>query len=133
MPNKTFAEISKLIEPSKKPVGKIVLAMTKGEVHDIGKSVIKGLFQYHHFEVIDLGAVDEPQAILEAIDLCEKITGKNMSYEISDQHRSGDHIWYITSLEKFRNHFTNWKICYNLEETVKEIYSNNIKRWGNNS
>ena len=66
----TFSEIAPSIKKPTHPKGKIVLAMTKGEVHDIGKTVIKGLFLHNNYEVIDLKAVDSAEPILKAIEEC---------------------------------------------------------------
>lgn len=35
--------------------GKVLLATVKGDIHDIGKNIVKALLQNHGFEVIDLG------------------------------------------------------------------------------
>ena len=68
-------------------------------------------------------------SILEAIDLCEKISGNKMNYQISDENRSGDHIWYISNLEKFQNDYPQWKQKYSLEQILQEIYDNNFSKW----
>ncbi|HZK03138.1 MAG TPA: homocysteine S-methyltransferase family protein [Bacteroidaceae bacterium] len=38
-----------------KPKGSIILATVRGDVHDIGKNIVKVLLQSHGFQVIDLG------------------------------------------------------------------------------
>ncbi|MHB8194920.1 MAG: NAD-dependent epimerase/dehydratase family protein, partial [Vulcanimicrobiaceae bacterium] len=47
-------------------------------------------------------------SMLEAISLCEGITGNRMEYRYVDEPRKGDHIWYISSVRKFRQHYPNW-------------------------
>lgn len=61
-------------------------------------------------------------SMLEAIALCEKITGKKMKYTYHEKNRVGDHIWYISSLAKFQNHYPSWRQKYTLEDTLREIY-----------
>ena len=61
-------------------------------------------------------------SVLEAIGVCEKISGRKMNYVYSDNNRSGDHIWYISSLKKFQTHYPDWKQKYGLNETLKQIY-----------
>ncbi|MBV6640786.1 MAG: NAD-dependent epimerase/dehydratase family protein [Cyclobacteriaceae bacterium] len=61
-------------------------------------------------------------SVLEAIGLCEEITGKSMNYKLSDQNRSGDHIWYISNLTKFKNHYPGWSWKYDLKDTLVEMY-----------
>jgi len=58
--------------------GKIVLATVKGDVHDIGKNIVKILLQNYNFEVIDLGKNVEPALILETV-INEKITLAGLS------------------------------------------------------
>lgn len=46
---------SKLIEEGVKPLGKVVIATVKGDLHDIGKNLVKMMLEGAGFEVIDLG------------------------------------------------------------------------------
>jgi 5-methyltetrahydrofolate--homocysteine methyltransferase len=56
-----------LIDAGVKPVGKVVLATVKGDLHDIGKNLVKMMLVGAGFEVIDLGT-DVPDAkIVEAV------------------------------------------------------------------
>ncbi|MBO9700882.1 MAG: NAD-dependent epimerase/dehydratase family protein [Sporocytophaga sp.] len=59
----------------------------------------------------------------EAILICEKITGKKMNYSYSDTSRVGDHIWYISDLSKFKNHYPGWNYKYDLLNTLEEIFN----------
>ena len=45
---------------------KIVLATVKGDIHDIGKNIVKVLLENYGFTVIDLGKDVTPEAVLEA-------------------------------------------------------------------
>jgi 5-methyltetrahydrofolate--homocysteine methyltransferase len=47
--------------------GKIVLATVKGDIHDIGKNIVKVLLENYNFEVIDLGKNVEPTTITETV------------------------------------------------------------------
>lgn len=81
-------------------------------------------------EVYNIGGGRENNcSVLEAIGLCEEIGEKKLNYEISEQNRPGDHIWYISDLSKFKSHYPQWKQHYNLTDTVKQIYENNISKW----
>ena len=68
-------------------------------------------------------------SMLEAIAICEEITGKKMNWEYTETNRIGDHIWWISNLGKFMDHYPEWKINYRIEDILKEIYENNIERW----
>ena len=46
---------------------KIVIATVKGDIHDIGKNIVKVLLQNYGFSVIDLGKDVEPEKVLEAV------------------------------------------------------------------
>ena len=46
---------------------KIVLATVKGDIHDIGKNIVKLLLENYGFEVIDLGKDVAPEAVVEAV------------------------------------------------------------------
>lgn len=62
-------------------------------------------------------------SMIEAIELCEKIAGKKMNYSYSDTNRIGDHIWYISDVNKFKLHYPGWDWKWNLEETLVEMYN----------
>lgn len=58
----------KLVSENSAPVskGKIVLATVKGDVHDIGKNIVKVLLENYGYTVIDLGKDVEYEAVLNA-------------------------------------------------------------------
>lgn len=58
----------------------------------------------------------------EAIVMCESITGKKMNYHYSQENRIGDHIWWISDVSKFKEHYPNWKYRYNIEDILNQIY-----------
>ena len=45
---------------------KIILATVKGDIHDIGKNIVKVLLENYNFQVIDLGKDVPPETIVEA-------------------------------------------------------------------
>ncbi len=46
--------------------GKIILATVKGDVHDIGKNIVKTVLENYGYEIIDLGKDVPPEAVVEA-------------------------------------------------------------------
>ena len=46
--------------------GKVVLATVKGDIHDIGKNIVKVLLESYGFTVIDLGKDVDPQIVVDA-------------------------------------------------------------------
>ncbi|MCP4123607.1 MAG: NAD-dependent epimerase/dehydratase family protein [Bacteroidetes bacterium] len=63
-------------------------------------------------------------SMIEAIGMCEKISGNRLNYTLSDQARSGDHIWYISDVTKFQDDYPKWSYKWGLEETMIDIYNN---------
>lgn len=57
----------KLAENSSESVskGKIILATVKGDIHDIGKNIVKVLLENYGYDVIDLGKDVEPSLVAE--------------------------------------------------------------------
>jgi CDP-paratose 2-epimerase len=68
-------------------------------------------------------------SMLEAIDRCEKIAGKELRLKYVEENRQGDHIWWISDVSKFQKHYPNWKVEYDVPEILREIYDLNIERW----
>lgn len=69
-------------------------------------------------------------SMLEAIALCEDITGREMPWTYSDQNRVGDHIWWISNTQKFSQHYPHWQQQYDVASILQEIYAENRVRWG---
>jgi CDP-paratose 2-epimerase len=61
--------------------------------------------------------------MLEAIDLCEQISGKKLSHTYVEDNRIGDHIWYVSDVRKFQAHYPDWKYRYGLREILNEIFA----------
>lgn len=60
-------------------------------------------------------------SILEAFELVSSISGKRMNWEYLDQSRAGDHICYISNLEKAKGHYPQWDITKNIETIFEDI------------
>ena len=63
-------------------------------------------------------------SILEAISMCEQITGKRLNHTYEEANRNGDHISYISDVSKFKRHFPEWNYTYDLKQILSEIYLN---------
>jgi CDP-paratose 2-epimerase len=61
-------------------------------------------------------------SMLEAIDLCEEISGQKLTWNYEETNRIGDHIWWISDVRKFQQHYPSWKFRYGLREILEEIY-----------
>ncbi|MEY2525672.1 MAG: CDP-paratose 2-epimerase [Verrucomicrobiota bacterium] len=75
------------------------------------------------------GGRDSNCSMMEAIEQCQEIVGRPMSASYSEINRIGDHIWWISSLERFKSHYPDWKIRRNVPTILREIYEHNKERW----
>jgi len=60
-------------------------------------------------------------SMLEAIRMIGELGGYTLDYEILDDNRSGDHIWYVSDVRKFQSHFPDWSFEYGIEQILHEI------------
>lgn len=68
-------------------------------------------------------------SMLEAIQICEKIAGKKMNWSYAESNRIGDHMWWISDNGRFASHYPEWKMKYNVQQILEEIYEFNRDRW----
>ena len=59
----------------------------------------------------------------EGIAFCEQIAGRRMTVRYSDTNRIGDHIWWISSVEKFKAHYPDWRLTYDVPAILREIHA----------
>jgi len=84
---------------------------------------------FYHFyqnprsgEVYNIGGSRHSNcSMLEAIAICEELSGKKLDYSYTDDNRSGDHIWYISDVRKFQSHYPNWFYKYDLKKILEDI------------
>jgi CDP-paratose 2-epimerase len=62
-------------------------------------------------------------SMLEAIELCEEISGRKLKWQYEEANRVGDHIWWISDVRKFQEDYPNWKFRYGLHGILDEIHS----------
>ena len=62
-------------------------------------------------------------SMLEAIEMCETITGKKLEWQYSQDARAGDHIWWISDVSKFQKHFPKWFYTSGIHDTLVDIYN----------
>jgi CDP-paratose 2-epimerase len=75
-------------------------------------------------EVYNLGGSRHSNcSMLEAIGLCEEISGRKLSWEYVEDNRIGDHIWWISDVRKFQEHYPAWNFRYGLREILEEIHA----------
>ena len=75
-------------------------------------------------EVYNLGGSRHSNcSMLEAIEICEELSGRKLNYTYVEDNRIGDHIWYVSDVRRFQSHYPGWKYRYGLREIMKEIHA----------
>ncbi|MFN6471078.1 MAG: NAD-dependent epimerase/dehydratase family protein [Nostoc sp. SerVER01] len=68
-------------------------------------------------------------SMLEAIKYCEEIADNKLKWSYIDSNRIGDHVWWISDIQKFKNHYPEWNLTYSIKDILKEIFQQNNSRW----
>lgn len=76
---------------------------TSGEVYNMGGS--------RHSNV----------SMLEAIEKIQEVLKKKAKINYSKINRVGDHIWYISDVSKFKEHYPKWNYTYNSDDIIEEM------------
>jgi CDP-paratose 2-epimerase len=61
-------------------------------------------------------------SMMEAIEICEKLSGKKLNYSYDQTNRIGDHIWYISDVRKFQSQYPEWNFQYNLIDIMQQMF-----------
>jgi CDP-paratose 2-epimerase len=75
------------------------------------------------------GGRDSNVSMLEAIELCQAIAGRELDYTLSDQARIGDHRWWISDLDAFRDDYPDWDLTFGIEDVLRDIHDRNVDTW----
>jgi CDP-paratose 2-epimerase len=67
-------------------------------------------------------------SLLEAIAKVEARSGREMNWTYADDNRSGDHIWWISDVRRFRSHYPDWDLTYDIDTTIAEIHDSFVER-----
>jgi CDP-paratose 2-epimerase len=90
--------------------------------HDLVEAIWQFFRAPRMGEVYNLGGSRHSNcSMLEAIDLCQEISGRKLSWTYVEDNRIGDHIWWISDVRKFQSHYPNWKYKYDLRGILTEI------------
>jgi CDP-paratose 2-epimerase len=66
---------------------------------------------------------------VEAFLIAERITGKPAKVKYLENPRLGDHQWYISNMNKFREHYPEWQQTRDIPSIMTEIYEANAGKW----
>jgi CDP-paratose 2-epimerase len=67
-------------------------------------------------------------SMLEAITMSEKITGRSFNWTYSEVNRVGDHIWWISDISKFEQHYPGWSLTRDINEIVEDVIEGQRER-----
>jgi CDP-paratose 2-epimerase len=91
--------------------------------YDVARFIAEFIASPRTGEVYNIGGGrDNSCSILEAFQMISGISGKKMIHEYVDQNRAGDHICYISDLNKMRAHYPGWSITKPLASIFEEIH-----------
>lgn len=83
---------------------------------------------WHYFqnprqgEVYNMGGSRHSNiSMLEAIEQIEAISGHKLNYSLSDNARIGDHMWYVSDINKFKSHYPDFAYQYDIDRILKEM------------
>jgi CDP-paratose 2-epimerase len=68
-------------------------------------------------------------SMLEAIQLCEEIAGRERTWTLDEHPRVGDHRWWISDVTAFRRDYPDWDVAYGVEDILREIHDANVEHW----
>jgi CDP-paratose 2-epimerase len=69
-------------------------------------------------------------SMLEAIRDIQEMTGRPLNYTLSEQARSGDHIWYVSDVRKFQADYPAWRYRYDHPTILREMVEATQARLG---
>jgi CDP-paratose 2-epimerase len=61
-------------------------------------------------------------SMLEAIEKCQNLTGRELQWSYSETNRAGDHIWWISDIRRFQEHYPGWSMRYDIDGILHEIF-----------
>lgn len=98
------------------------------------RDVVSAFDEFHRrpraAAVYNLGGGRESNvSMLEAIALSQEISGRELTYELSETPRVGDHQWYVSDLSAFRADYPDWQLTAGIKDVLQEIYDANVEGW----
>ena len=63
-------------------------------------------------------------SIIEAIEYIKELSGKEVKINYVDDNRIGDHIWWVSSMEKFKKDYPDWTHTYDIRQILTELINN---------
>ncbi len=81
-------------------------------------------------EAYNIGGGPEANcSMMEAIEMCQEIAGKELNHSYAEDNRIGDHIWWVSDIRKFKGHYPKWSLNYDIPGILQDIHDNGVERW----
>lgn len=68
-------------------------------------------------------------SMLEAISLCEEVSGKHLDWSYDDTNRMGDHMWWVSDISAFQRDYPDFHLTYDIRATLTDIHEVGQRRW----
>lgn len=68
-------------------------------------------------------------SMLEAIEACQRIAGRELNWTYDETNRIGDHKWWISDVSQFKADYPDWDFAYDIDGILTEIYELNVDAW----
>lgn len=62
-------------------------------------------------------------SLQEAVAMTEEIVGKKMTTQYEEANRIGDHIWWISDVNRFQKDYPGWSLTYNCRDIIEQIFA----------
>jgi CDP-paratose 2-epimerase len=90
--------------------------------HDVVRAMEEFAANPKPGEVYNLGGGRENSvSMLEAIAMIEQATGRKLDWRYVEEARKGDHICYISNLQKLKKDFPKWGVTRSLPAMIEEM------------
>jgi CDP-paratose 2-epimerase len=99
-----------------------------------GSDLVSAFLEFHRSPrsaaVYNMGGGRESNcSMLEAIEACERIAGRELDWELGPDARIGDHRWWISDLGEFQRDYPEWELSQGIESILQQIHDTNAERW----
>ena len=69
-------------------------------------------------------------SMLEAIEMCERIAGRDASLHARPTRpASAITSWYVSDFGDFERDYPAWQLTFGIDEVLRDIYDFNAERW----
>ena len=68
-------------------------------------------------------------SLLEAVTLCEELTGRRLQTSYVPTPRRGDHIWWVSDVSRFQADYPEWRVTRHVRDILTELLEHHRGRW----